>query len=67
MREYTYSISGNSCMIRDARTGASIRQLSRGGEKINDVMISGDTASLVMESGRTYVFNIANGVCIRQV
>ena len=64
MSEYTYSVSGNSCTIRNARTGVNIRQLSRGGERIKDVVLSGDTVSLILESG-TYVYDIKTGVTLR--
>ena len=65
MTEYTYSIDGRTCHIRNARTGVSIRQLTAPAP-IKNVCISGETASLITEH-KTYVMNIKNGITIRQV
>lgn len=64
MTEYTYSVSGRVCTIRNARNGMCIRQLSRS-EDIDDVMISGETATLVTESGSA-VYDLRTGAVIRQ-
>lgn len=65
MREYTYTLTETCCTIRDVKTGVPIRQLSRGGEKIKNVLISGDSATIITNFG-TYVYNINTGSVIRQ-
>jgi hypothetical protein len=64
--DYTYRLNGTYARIINVKTGAEIRQLSGRGQEIENVIISGDTASVVTES-RTYVYDLKSGACIRSI
>ena len=62
--DYTYSISGTSVTIRNARNGVCVRQLTPYAKEIKNVMFSGDTVSIVTES-KTYVYDVKTGATLR--
>jgi hypothetical protein len=62
--DYTYSISGTTVTIRNARNGTCIRSFAPYAKEIKNVMFSGDTISIVTEC-KTYVYDLKTGVTLR--